>query len=592
MKNFLLTIITIFVATAYSVNLSADVATSMSLSINIAQDSTAQIDMSVNLVNSTSLSIIPNYSIKFPFSITEGSAFIDSNKVDLTLEKSSVETGVKVNLGSNFVKPNESKTLKISLKSNAIFKEMFNTKRLQLYAPTSNIKYQFVDLNIVYPSTLGDFVFYGQSDYKVETIDTNFTKISLNQTKPLFIAFGEPQLSILLDTTISNKTEQVNSFLLPLVPALNGQSVSYIDISKGEYALIDKYSNEFALINLQPNSTSKIFLNSNLKITKSNLNDFPNLKYDWQLIENSQLGQKIINIINPEDSLENKFSKVNEYLFNEYQIDMVRNTMNDINSIWYREDKRISMLQYCNVMTSLANRLNIKSKIEYGYPLIEAVSESVIEPSILCSFLIDGSIIKFDFSLQKRMGYSFLSKSNLDYIIFGVWENNQGYNTLLGLLIDSPISAKISSYKNNLESSDLIDLKLDFPRKAYSGEFYSGSLIIKSSKNKTLRLDSLRINGVEIKKYLEVGDLTKSVMPLGETIIKLDYLRENDFILNQSKDVFVEIDLDKKDLQAQTNIRFEPDFRLLLVFLAIFFGVTSLFVYLVMRLFFKKKYKY
>ena len=97
---------------------------------------------------------------------------------------------------------------------------------------------------------------------------------------------------------------------------------------------------------------------------------------------------------------------------------------------------------------------------------------------------------------------------------------------------------------------------------------------------KILKFSDLNINNNSALENLNIGNLTKAVMPLQQTSIKVDYLRESDFVLNLSRTINVDVTLNGNKLTNTIDVRFEPDYKLLALFVVILLVILSILFFL------------
>ncbi len=274
---------------------------------------------------------------------------------------------------------------------------------------------------------------------------------------------------------------------------------------------------------------------------------------------------------------------MNDFIITSFSLNADKIDLQSLSSIWQSNNKDINSLQYCYLIVSTAEYLGYKGKIEYGYAL--PVSSQSVNPSIWCSVQVDGRTLVFDFESQKINGHPQIVTSTINKLRMGIWHPDQSYNTILGLVSEEPTVATITDSNSYIPDSQLeLQLKTEFPSNVYSGEFYSGKIIIVNPTSNIAHFNDLKINNESVLSNIAVGQLYKAAMPLQQTSINIDYLRETDFILNLSRDITVEVNIEDKVLSNSTTVRFEPDFKLIILFIVILIITVSIFVYLIVKL--------
>lgn len=556
---FLISFFSLFINLA----ITADVIPSYDLEVKINEDLTSSFKLKIELQNNSESSLISAYNLNLPYKVTTANADLDGIPVSILLDSTEGESTIKVDFLTNVVKPSQKAILNLQIFTVNTIIENFNTKQFYLPYPNSNFKYQNSKVKIIYPNSFNELSYISEYKYEIEYIDSNHSQLTLQQEAPLSIMWGQPSLSLKISTQIENRKDSINHYLLGLIPEYSSQTVDYLSTSLADYALIDKFNNNFAFITL--NGNSKIEYEYSANITKSNLNDsIPVQKYNWPLNLDSVLGQKIYSKINQGLDSINKLKSLNEFLLEEYNLVENNINSNNIESIWDNQTKNINPLQYCFLVVSTAEYMGLNARIEYGYKLLNVKPQTEVLPSIWCSVQVDNNYIVFDIT-SKKIKRVDISRKSSDRIRVGIWHPSQTYNDALGLFINSPFVAKFLEKSGVNGVNSLVELMADFPKEVYSGEFYSGILNISNPTPKLLKFNELNINQESIIKSLNVGDLIKAIMPLQRNSIKVDYLRENDFILDLSRTIEIEVDLNGNKLVDNTEVKFTPDLRLILI---------------------------
>lgn len=582
MKKILLIVFVAILSLTFSSKIRADVVAEYSLKMTLNSDLSSSIDVMVELQNTSETSLISSYSIDFPFVVTNANASLDNNAVNINLEEDSGSSILNIDFLTNVIKPNQKAVLNISLFTLNSVNEFNSAKQLYLPIPTSNYSYSKKFVSITYPIVFGSISYSSEYKYGLERIDDNYSKVSFDQTGPTLLMWGNPQFNINFSTTVSNRKDSTNHLLFNLIPQYENQHVEYQEIFLADYALVDKLNNSFAFVTLNSNGTLALNSNANIVLNSGIANTVLSNSYNWNLNLDSVLGQKIYSQINQGTDTISKFRYLNDFLNLNYSLNTDRITTQSLNEVWEVNKRDLNPLQYCYLIVSTAEYLGLKSNVEYGYNILS--SSGPINPSIWCSVESEGKNLVFDFVYQKEVGYSVISTSSVDRVRMGVWHPSQSYNDLMGILSGSLITADLGSVvtPDVVQSPPVLDI--EFPKNVFSGEFYSGKVIITNQSAKVLKFDSLNINNESVLKNLEVGELVKAIMPFQTNSIKIDYLRETDFVLNLSREIVVEAGIGEKILTNGVEVRFEPDYKLLALFVIILVVTVSIFVYLIYKL--------
>jgi len=583
MKKTFIHILIIFLSFSVSNTIKADIIAEYSLNMMLNTDLSSAIDINVTLQNNSASSLISAYTIDFPFEITNANAILEGNPVSILLDKENGISKLTVDFLANVIKPNQKANLVLNIFTLNSLKDLFKTKQLYLPYPTSNYTYSKIDVSIIYPIILGSISYSSEHRYITERVDDNFSKVSFKQTSPVFFIWGNPEVNLNFKSTISNRKDSINHSLFNLIPEYSNQVVDYQQVFKADYALVDKHNNNFAFLTIEPNSSLGLLSNANIKLNSVVIDSTYPGKYGWNLDLDSILGQKIYSKISQGTDNISKFNSLNEFLFLNYSLNTDKITTESLKSIWDNNVNTLNSLQYCSLIVATAEYLGLDAKVEYGYNIFG--SSQSINPSLWCSVFADNRNLVFDFVNQKNQGYAVFTSSSIDRIKMGIWHPSQSYNDILGIITGNSVIANVTEVVNNTVNIPLVPkLTTVFPKNVFSGEFYSAVININNLSSKILKFDSLNINNESVLKNLQIGELNKAIMPLQSNSLKIDYLRETDFVLNLSRDVKVEAELNNITVSNSTEVRFEPDYKLLALFVLILHVTLSIFIYLVYKL--------
>lgn len=582
MKKTLVIIFIVSLVSLLGSKIKADVVADYGLNITVNDDYSSKIDVTIPLENNSDSALINAYSVDFPFLITNASATLNGNPVNVLLTSDSTISSVKVDFETNVIKPNQNAILVLSLFSVDTIKQVLNTKQLYLPFPTSNYPYTSVNISVSYPVLFGSISYSSQSKYTLDRLDDNYSKATFNQPSSVFLIWGNPEFDLVFNSNLTNRKDSTNHSLFNLIPEYENQAVEYKKIFNADYALTDKLNNNFAFITINPNST--LDLSSSATIKLSNSDKFLNQasKYNWQLNLDSVLGQKIYSKISQGSDNTSKFTSLNDFLFQNFAYNSDSLVNQNFNSIWDSNKRNLNPLEYCYLIIATAEYLNLKANVEYGYNIFSSTES--INPSVWCTVQVDNRNLIFDFYSQKQAGYAQIPNSSIDRVKMGIWHPSQSYNDILGLLSNNPLTASVTAASSIGSAAQLIPiLETEFPESVFSGEFYAGLIHVTNPTTKILKFNQLNINGESVLSNIQVGELDKAVMPLQKNTIKIDYLRETDFILNLSREINVEAELNDNKISNTLQVRFEPDYKLLALFIVILIVTLSIFTYLLLK---------
>ncbi len=582
MKQKLFFILVIFFGLCTN-KISAEVISDYNLNVRINQDYSTSLNLKVGLQNASDTELISAYTLDLPFEVTNVNADLDGIPVSILLDTNSTSSSLRVDFLTNVIKPQQKANLNLEIFTTNSIIQKYNIKEFSLPFPSSNYTYQQILVNIDYPNSFGSISYISEYKHTLNLLDDSFSRISLNQDSPLKIVWGNPSFALTINSNLENRKDSINHYLFGILPEYTTQTVDYFKTTQSDYGLVDSVNNTFAFLTIDKNSQKNIEFAANVQIN-SNANDniYPS-KYNWNLNLDSILGQKIYSQINQGADTLQKLKSLNEFLVKEYNITQENISVDSLSKVWDDTSKNLNSLQYCYLIVSTGEYMGLKGRVDYGYKFLNTTSGAYIPPTVWCVLEVDGKNILFDFSGQKN-GNIDVTYSFADRVKAGTWHPSQSYNSMLGLLKNSAISALISDLSNSIHVSDGIGLEIDFPSNVYSGEFYSGLLNINNPTSKILKFNSIDVNLESQMNSIQVGDLMKAILPMQTNTIKIDYLRERDFILDLSRQVEISIDLSGTKLFNTVEIKFTPDFKLIGIFILILIVTISIFFYLIYKL--------
>lgn len=582
MKQKLFFILVIFLGLCTN-KISAEVISDYNLNVRINQDYSTSLNLKIGLQNASETELISAYTLDLPFEVTNVNADLDGIPVSILLDTNSKSSSLRVDFLTNVIKPQQKASLNLEIFTANSIIQKYNIKEFSLPFPSSNYNYQQILINIDYPNSFGNISYISEYKHNLTPLDDSFSRISLNQDSPLKVVWGNPSFSLTINSNLENRKDSINHYLFGILPEYATQTIDYFKATQADYGLVDSINNTFAFLTIDKNSQKNIEFAANVQLNSNAIDTIYPSKYNWNLNLDSILGQKIYSRINQGADTLQKLKSLNEFLVKEYNITSENISVDSLSKVWDDTSKNLNSLQYCYLIVSTGEYMGLKGRVDYGYRFLNSNPGDYITPTVWCVLEVDGKNILFDFGGQKD-GNIDVTYSFADRVKAGSWHPTQSYNSILGLLKNSAISAQISDLNLNNIVSEAVSLEIDFPSNVYSGEFYSGLLNINNPTSKILRFNSIDVNLESQVNSIQVGDLTKSILPLQTNTIKIDYLREKDFILDLSRQVEISIDLSGTKLFNTVEIKFTPDFKLIGIFALILIVTISIFFYLIYKL--------
>ena len=357
----------------------------------------------------------------------------------------------------------------------------------------------------------------------------------------------------------------------------------------------DSLKNSFSLESFAPNEKKNITFSANIKISSNNNDDFYPDSYEWKLDLSSSEGQKIYSEINKSEDLKEKFKSLNNYLISKTQSNKNESfDLSRVNEIWKRlegSSTSLNSFEYCYVMVSVADFLGVKSRIDYGYLLAPSIDEiNSGNPHIWCEVRIEEKNILLDPFLENLTGISYFDQSPVDRVKFGIWHPSQDYNNALGLASNTKNIFHIDIQDaEHIDTQNNLQLSLDFPTSAFSGEYYTGTLNITNESAYFLSIKSLQYDNADIMENIKVSGLTPAILPQQNNQIVVNGLREQNFLFEGKKDITITLNTSNtnfSEVNANAEMEFHQDSRILmflLIGLLVSFVVMIVIIVIVVR---------
>ncbi len=596
MKKFLLVLLfTIGLLLLFTLKINAQSNSTYSLDLRVNESGSGDFQLNVLLRNVSSDQLINGYEIKLPYKqIGNTSIRLNNKDVIYKITNSDAVSNIKIEFMDMPILPQNIGNLQINFSVSKLINEFYSTKKL--FIPLilakdlrGNIKYA-----IHFPKSFEDPIFVSSSKYRVQDWSDDSKRIEIETDKGLFFIWGKGMIIDLQSTynIFNEKKEEVQS-LVSLIPDYENQKVLYKEIIGGEYGLVDDVENAFSLVNLEPEKQKEVGFTTRVELRPNNIDSIYPEKYNWALDTNSTEGKNINNELNKSEDTLAKLKNVNDFIVNKLnpykdeKIDLER-----VENIWKRLEgsSNFSSFEYCYLMTSAAESIGLKARIDYGYIIFQGNDNADFEsPHVWCEAQVDGKNILLDPYMEDLVGITYFNLSQIDRVKFGVWHPNQDYNNALGLIGSSKIKPKLNIINIDRLNDSLPDItmSLRFPESVFSGEYYSGEMSITNLTNNLIRFNSLKLEDENIDGNIKYSKFSLALLPHQVNKIELMNLREKNFFLDGSKQINIEAKLDSEifpKLAGNTNINFKPDGRLLVIVVSVVVFMIVALVFVIVRL--------
>jgi hypothetical protein len=549
----------------------------------------------VDIKNESTSQLIEGYQFSWPFAAPQNlKAMLNSNIVSASASASGDSTLLSISFDNHVLKPGESGTLEISFIEPNSTKQFFQSKLI--YLPAINLtniaektKYNLsISPNLPLPTFIN---IYTSTDDRTFVFETS---------SGIILIWGEDYtFDVESSFKVSNSTEGDANYFFSLIPKLNTQEVLYKSIKGAELGLKDNNENTFGLLKMLPNGEYEIGYEARIK--KNNQLDekfFP--LADFEVDESSLFYVQSTTELLKANSEIDKIKILKDFIISNLTITTSGGfDPENLSAVWKKLDtsyknRSINSLEASYIFASICHSIGLETSVEYGYSLLPEVLNLNLDTPLVWNRvkLSSGEFILVDFLSESKIKVEFLTNSPLvDRIKFGSWNAGQSYNNILGTLnnLGAHPRFKIVSLGNFVveKEDQYVLVESNIPSIVYSGEFYSGNLILTNNSNYILPIANITINKENKNSNLEFDSFTNLLLPKQKNIINLQHLREVNFLQNEKKSFNLKIDFESdqvEDVENTLEIRFKPDTKLLLLAFIIINLLISLLVYSIWKL--------
>ncbi len=563
-----------------------------SVKLQIEDNLNTKIDLLFNLKDNSNVNFLTGFQFTVPFKINLNSISAKLNDSEIDSSSTSVDgqTIIKIETENLTVDLSKDTILNLQFDAPKLVKDMYGLKYLYMPAIQSNFKLDNLNYTITYPIKFPKTSFI--SSRNISQNDTGI--ISAETSKSLLIIWGEEaSLDLKLNYSINNVSDSDKAYLINLPSNLN-QSTYYRSFPNVDGGVYDEYNDNFAVKNVSPSDTFKVYLDSNISLIQDNSNQQFNIpKYNWTLNTDSLFVKNLLKKISKENDFKTNLNEIDNYLVeNLTPYSSERLDIKSISDIWSKlgGSAKLSSIEYCYLAISASEYLGYKGNLVYGYMFLpNELLSNERQPHVWCEINDGNSSYFIDPFLEDVFNIDYNFKEPMDRIIFGRWHPGMDYNNILGLIsVDSdPVSVNISDGSNIEESNKVINI--DFKPQdgdLYSGDYYSADLGIENKSNYFLELNSIGVDGHDYLSALKTDNFYPALIPGKATIFTFSNLLESDSLYNGFKDLEIKVGVDENKIDSSSlstskNVFFKIDIINLLrnlIFIALFI-VLLVFIY-------------
>lgn len=554
----------------------------------------------IQLRNNEATKVLSGYEftlpIRSPYNI---STKIHNSDVRFETQDSGGFTVLKTYFGADAIQPGTAKTLRINFFANNVLDTKSDVKQLYLPKPFSIGSVRNIKYNVTFPSSFGNPIFVDLS--KVNIIDLTPTKkrFETNSSEGLLVVWGSSyHFDVEAKFKLKNDSDAIKRILFNIIPNLSYQSVDYRDVLGADYGVFDSYGNDFAFTEIPPKSEKEVGFAARIAISNeihtANYPDNYSLPFDYD----SLFGKQVLAQTSTQANQYSKMKILNDFLVSNIKPSKDERVSVDLlKDIWkrYETNGNLNSFELCSIAISFAESMGLKARLNYGYILLPDIAElDIRKPHVWCDFFTEDKSVMMDPLLESLTGVKYFDKLPNDRIYIGTWHQDQTYNNVLGLIgtSDDIIRLNFISLEGQVDTEEKgLTVTPNFPKNAYSGEFYNATISVENKSSKVYRIIDINLNDYpELGKITYNNSLTKSILPNQVSNIELNYLREPDFLFTGNKDIEISLLLDEyKDgyVLANTSLFLKPDEKVLIGL----FGLTAFLVALCL-LIIKKKGKF
>lgn len=558
--------------------------------INISDPESSQINITFNLKDPSNVNYLTGFDLAFPFEIN-GEVVATINDSTVSASSNFVEGKSEINISAE--------NLAVDLSADTWLKLTFSTENLArtkygvdyLYIPalSSNFNLKNIKFKVIYPDGFEEISYVSAND--LEQISS--TEVNINSDNSLFVIWGEEALvNLKLDTKLTNSSAKDEGVLFNL-PSGESQSVVYNDFPDFDGGVYDKYLNNYVIKNITAGGSFSILLNSDITLSKYNIENIPDLpKYNWKIKEDNLFASELIKSVEAMPDNSSKIQGINDYLveaLSPYIAEKVDLAL--ISGIWDKLNGsgQFNSFEYCYLAISAAEHFGFKGHLAYGYLILpEFLLAEERTPHVWCE-INDGDQNYFiDPFLEDQFKISYNFQRPIDRILFGRWYPTMQYNNILGLVSNSSdeLNATISEVISPIKVKNTFGIESALQEETlYSGDYYYIDINLNNSSNYFLQLKDILIDERSYISTLSVQNFFPALMPEKETLFTFNNLVESNILFFGNKNITLEAKVDNQNidpshLKATQSVNFNINFMNIFKELVVIAVIVALIIVL------------
>lgn len=561
--RILIFVTTIFAFLIFFSTTDVRAATSVVQNIVIDQKNRADFYSELTIYNSDKSNVIQSYELAIPLeSIYDLRAELDGKLVDYKTTQANSSTVATFNFDSNAIRPNQTKTLKISFSVNNAVKNYGGNLKI-FYLPNSESSLDDISIStqITFPKNLGEPAITGNTS-GIISIDDDSYGYSYKNSSPIYLVWGEnSEVEISTSFALQNSTEKQIRSYFEIPYSNNSQTLRMTNLSGILSGVKDNLGNTFALLDID--GMDQKHISYAYKVSRIQMiQDLVDVNYSLKQNINSPKGKELLKILDSDEPTSKKLFEASSYLMDNF---VLNNTVSIDSSVFKNENllhqDSLNRVEYSLLIGWICDYLDLDFNIMYGYILSDdIIGFQTDQPTTWVLVQLDEEVLLFDPYMSKATDINLLGlNSDIDRVTFGIWNPESEFKQMLGL-IDSEdyLSKGVVLDNGEIEFEETSSsMSLSVPKSVKSGFPFLAKIFINNGSNKLLTVSEITVNSQKWE-YMQ-SDLVPVLLP-GENRIDLNEIREPYFFYegNRTFTFKVYTDDSAQNLFAVAEIKMSP----------------------------------
>jgi len=523
----------------------------------------------VTLINHNA-QLVSELTIQLPFVDVKNAKFtIDGQTFELAAQVLEKGTSFHVEFPGNAVFPQQTKTLTFTFDIDLAAKEQAGIIQLHVGKVVADHIITDFQLHVNYPAVFPSLIY--TSGINAGSGNDIFL-VGLNG---MLVQWGKSITAEISEQIKLSFPTGSENMLFNLPYDGRYQELTYLNLQNLGLAATDNSGNTWGIA--QPTAAAspieyRLQLNAK-SATVVTATDLPKINYSGLYLDLPEQLQGLAENISPRD----KLNKLYDYMVHTFSAADAATDKVVLETLGQRVSagqNALTNIELAYVTAAYCQRLGLACNVVYGYLLNDDFNNIETSlPHVWIEGFADKLIIIDPYLSIKSGGYNFFAPPNESRLIMGVWNPTLKEDSVLGVLTGNMRTRpEIIATDAKAHPQPIYAIAARFPNQVRGGEFYNGVLTLTNSSGKFIQLQSFIFAGRDIApQLLKINDnLTRVILPLGETNISIDWQREPNFLADETKTLSIRLvpkQATFQTLETYASIIFIPNSGLLGVIL-------------------------